>query len=46
MWSWRSQHIFTYVTAVLYAAFWVNAIVALVRWRRLARAQWPAATSQ
>jgi len=22
------------VTAVLYAAFWVNALVALVRWRR------------
>lgn len=26
-----------YVTAVLYVAFWVNAIVALVRWRRLIR---------
>jgi nicotinamide mononucleotide transporter len=26
------------VTAVLYAAFWVNAVVALVRWRRLLRA--------
>ena len=25
-----------YLTAVLYAAFWVNAIVALGRWRRLA----------
>jgi nicotinamide mononucleotide transporter len=25
-----------YVTAVLYAAFWVNAIVALRRWRKLA----------
>jgi nicotinamide mononucleotide transporter len=25
-----------YLTAVLYFAFWVNAIVALVRWRRLA----------
>ncbi|HVE79426.1 MAG TPA: nicotinamide riboside transporter PnuC [Gemmatimonadaceae bacterium] len=24
-----------YLTAVLYAAFWVNAVVALVRWRRL-----------
>jgi nicotinamide mononucleotide transporter len=24
-----------YVTAVLYVAFWINAIVALVRWRRL-----------
>ena len=23
------------VTALLYAAFWVNAVVALVRWRRL-----------
>jgi nicotinamide mononucleotide transporter len=27
-----------YVTAVLYAAFWVNAIVALRKWRRLALA--------
>ena len=27
-----------YVTAVLYAAFWVNAIVALVRWRRFLNA--------
>lgn len=27
-----------YVTAVLYAAFWINAIVALVRWRRLLNA--------
>lgn len=26
-----------YLTAVLYAAYWVNAIVALRRWRRLAR---------
>jgi nicotinamide mononucleotide transporter len=26
-----------YVTAVLYAAFWVNALVSLVRWQRLAR---------
>lgn len=26
------------VTAVLYAAFWVNAIVALLHWRRLVRA--------
>lgn len=25
-----------YVTSVLYAAFWVNAVVSLVRWRRLA----------
>lgn len=25
-----------YLTSVLYAAYWVNAIVALVRWRRLA----------
>jgi nicotinamide mononucleotide transporter len=24
-----------YVTAVLYVAFWINAVVALVRWRRL-----------
>ncbi|HEX8907505.1 MAG TPA: nicotinamide riboside transporter PnuC, partial [Longimicrobiaceae bacterium] len=24
-----------YLTAALYAAFWVNAVVALVRWRRL-----------
>lgn len=24
-----------YLTAVLYAAFWVNAVVALLRWRRL-----------
>jgi nicotinamide mononucleotide transporter len=23
------------LTAVLYAAFWINSIVALVRWRRL-----------
>lgn len=28
-----------YLTAVLYAAFWVNALVALVWWRRLARAR-------
>ena len=27
-----------YVTAVLYAAFWINAIVALVRWRRFLKA--------
>jgi nicotinamide mononucleotide transporter len=27
-----------YVTSVLYGAYWVNAIVALVRWRRLAQA--------
>jgi nicotinamide mononucleotide transporter len=27
-----------YVTSVLYAAYWVNAIVALRRWRRLAQA--------
>jgi nicotinamide mononucleotide transporter len=26
-----------YLTAVLYTAFWVNAVVALRRWRRLAR---------
>jgi nicotinamide mononucleotide transporter len=26
------------LTAVLYAAFWVNAVVALVRWRRLVQA--------
>jgi nicotinamide mononucleotide transporter len=26
-----------YLTAVLYAAFWVNAVVALRRWRRLAQ---------
>jgi nicotinamide mononucleotide transporter len=25
-----------YLTAALYAAFWVNAVVSLVRWRRLA----------
>lgn len=25
-----------YVTAALYAAFWINAVVSLVRWRRLA----------
>src|SRR5262249_5940236 len=24
-----------YVTAILYAAFWINAIVALFRWKRL-----------
>ena len=28
-----------YVTSVLYAAFWVNAMVALKRWRRLALGQ-------
>ena len=28
-----------HVTAVLYAAFWVNAVVALGHWRRLARAE-------
>jgi nicotinamide mononucleotide transporter len=28
-----------YLTAVLYAAFWVNAIVSLLHWRRLARRQ-------
>jgi nicotinamide mononucleotide transporter len=28
-----SKHL--YLTAALYAAFWVNAVVALVRWRRL-----------
>ena len=27
-----------HVTAVLYAAFWINAIVALVRWRRFLKA--------
>ena len=27
-----------YLTAVLYAGFWVNAVVALMRWRRLAEA--------
>jgi len=26
-----------HVTAVLYAAFWLNAVVALVRWRRFLR---------
>jgi nicotinamide mononucleotide transporter len=25
-----------YLTAVLYGAFWVNAVVSLVRWNRLA----------
>lgn len=30
-----------YVTSVLYAAYWVNAIVALVRWRKLALAAQP-----
>jgi nicotinamide mononucleotide transporter len=38
-----------YLTAVLYFAFWVNAIVALVRWRRLAGGrdfQWPAIRGQ
>jgi nicotinamide mononucleotide transporter len=25
------------LTAILYAAFWVNAVVALVRWRALVR---------
>jgi nicotinamide mononucleotide transporter len=28
-----------YITAVLYAGFWVNAILALVHWRRLLRAR-------
>ena len=28
-----------YLTAVLYTAFWINALVALVRWRKLATAQ-------
>ena len=28
-----------YLTAVLYVAFWVNAIVSLIHWRRLARRQ-------
>ena len=27
-----------YITAVLYAGFWVNALIALVHWRRLLRA--------
>ena len=27
-----------HVTAVLYAAFWVNAVVALARWRRFVKA--------
>jgi nicotinamide mononucleotide transporter len=31
LYTFRGLH----VTAVLYAAFWINAIVALVRWRRL-----------
>jgi nicotinamide mononucleotide transporter len=37
-----------YVTAVLYAAFWLNAIVALRRWRKLAVSggRWSAASSQ
>ena len=26
-----------YVTAVLYAAFWINAVVSLRKWRSLAR---------
>jgi nicotinamide mononucleotide transporter len=25
-----------YLTAALYAAFWINAVVSLVRWRRIA----------
>jgi nicotinamide mononucleotide transporter len=25
-----------YVTAALYSAFWINAVVGLIRWRRLA----------
>jgi nicotinamide mononucleotide transporter len=32
-----------YVTSVLYGAYWINAIVALVRWRRLALAETRAA---
>lgn len=32
-----------YLTAVLYTAFWINALVALFVWRRLAREQAPAA---
>jgi hypothetical protein len=28
-----------YPTAVLYTAFWINAVVALQRWRKLAFAQ-------
>jgi nicotinamide mononucleotide transporter len=28
-----------YVTAILYGAFWINAIVGLIRWRRLADAR-------
>lgn len=28
-----------YITAALYALFWVNAVVSLVRWRRLAQEQ-------
>ena len=35
-----------YVTSVLYAAFWVNAIVSLARWRRLAAAAKPAERSR
>ncbi len=27
------------VTSVLYTAFWINAIVALVRWRKLIQAK-------
>jgi nicotinamide mononucleotide transporter len=28
-----------YITALLYVVFWVNAIVALVHWRRLLQAR-------
>ena len=33
------------VTAVLYAAFWINAVVALVRWRRWIVAPAPVTSS-
>jgi nicotinamide mononucleotide transporter len=35
-----------YLTAVLYTAFWINALVALVRWRKLATAQGPVLRAQ